>query len=141
MNKREMAQGLVELWELYLRKSWPRSFQPTMTDFVEWLQDSFLTNEPEVKENRTSPYNGAEFDPEGFRVMPYRDEAVNASKKLRLVSPNRREASQPLTRSESKNCTRKVTQRPAFGRCSSWTYRSPRSTQLPRRSKVEAYDT
>ena len=57
MNKEELARGLVELWELYLRNSWPRSFQPTMTDFVEWLREyEKQQSEHDVKEARTQQY-------------------------------------------------------------------------------------
>jgi len=82
MNKTELARGLVELWELYLRKSWPRSFQPTMTDFIEWLQDNFLTNEPEVKSTRTTARLSSIVDQDGNVIAPAMDIPVNEPDKV-----------------------------------------------------------
>src|SRR5215216_2507981 len=82
MNKTELARGLVELWELYLRKSWPRSFQPTMTDFIEWLQDNFLTNEPEVKSTRTTARLSSIVDQDGNVIAPAMDIPVNELDKV-----------------------------------------------------------
>jgi hypothetical protein len=33
-----LARGLIELWDEY-RASSTRVFQPTMTDFIEWLRE------------------------------------------------------------------------------------------------------
>ena len=103
MTKQDIAQSLVELWGEYLSKT-TRTFQPTMTDFIDWLRKTQIPgSEQFVKSHRTPPNSdepvGEEQNPvvqlsdKSFKsdglnevsvAQPSRDATISAADKKRI---------------------------------------------------------